>query len=506
MDTRYLLRPDITGSFDQRQAACKADYPGGPGLAVIHSDGDMELANTACTAGMCLLGVRWADDEWKWVDGQTLGWDGRSGGYHQWGPGQPEKTSQNDHEETTAALWGWEWHDAGSLDSPSGTTLCQASSPEHIELLPGIDWEMQNCRLEKDWQTLVSEFVKEKEEHASMTYPSHVTGGLGKLMKIDDMEVWLCYRGNLICALLFVRHCDIVSCDGEILIRSFMTMTHQTMNARREPTTCVGYILSNRKRGCPGPPTTIFNSSGPPHLGAQHGVTKALGATATPTVCVRVQMIHAVDKKRRKVRTDRISCVACAFALFCLLKRRSQAFVENGGPTMLRLGWTHVTGWTSSGCRQAVGSRFLPSQVARASDLSTAAVCWCAGMESASIELHLDATGCDRFVCFEKTLRFSLACSAPRGEAWLSASAPSGCRVGPSATKSRRQKMAWQSVPNGAQMPMTTSATVLQSLLASTRSLGLHARHYPNQVQDSLCCDRAGVASVSMTSHLSSTI
>ena len=126
MDTRYVLRPDITGSFDLRQAACKADYPGGPGLAVIHSDGDMEQANTACTADMCLLGVRWADNQWKWVDGQTLGWDGRSGGYHKWGAGQPEKTSQNDHPETTAGfgMWGLEWHDTGRL----GTTLCQMSS------------------------------------------------------------------------------------------------------------------------------------------------------------------------------------------------------------------------------------------------------------------------------------------------------------------------------------------------------------------------------------------
>ena len=213
-------------------------------------------------------------------------------------------------------------------------------------------------------------------------------------------------------------------------------MTHQTMNARREPTTCVGYSLRRRRCGCPGPPTTIFNSLGPPHLGAQHGVTKALGATATPTVNVRVQMIHAADKKRRKVRTDHISCVASAFALFCLSKRWSQAFVENGGPTMLRLGWTHVTGWTSSGCRQAVGSRFLLSQEARASALSTTEVCWFAGMESASIDLHLDATGCDQFVCFAKTARFSLACSALRGEAWLSASALSGCRAGSSATKS----------------------------------------------------------------------
>jgi hypothetical protein len=123
----YVLRPDIGGSFDQRQAACKADYPGGPGLAVIHSDGDMQLAEAACTADVCLLGVRWADDQWKWVDEQTLGWDGRSGGYQKWGEGQPQKTSQNDHSETTAAfgaMFGFEWHDAGSLDNPWGTTLC----------------------------------------------------------------------------------------------------------------------------------------------------------------------------------------------------------------------------------------------------------------------------------------------------------------------------------------------------------------------------------------------
>ena len=71
-----------------------------------------------------------------------------------------------------------------------------------VAVLPGIDWEMQNCRLEKDWETLVSEFVKEQEEDPSKTYPCLVTGGLGKLMKNDDMGVWLCYRGNLI-----VRYC-----------------------------------------------------------------------------------------------------------------------------------------------------------------------------------------------------------------------------------------------------------------------------------------------------------
>ena len=59
-------------------------YPGGPGLAVVHSDADMKRARKACKS-ICVLGVRWHKNEWKWVDGQTLGWNGKAGGYQRWG-------------------------------------------------------------------------------------------------------------------------------------------------------------------------------------------------------------------------------------------------------------------------------------------------------------------------------------------------------------------------------------------------------------------------------------
>ena len=44
----------------------------------------MKRAKKAC-AGICVLGVRWHENEWKWVDGQTLGWNGKAGGYQRWG-------------------------------------------------------------------------------------------------------------------------------------------------------------------------------------------------------------------------------------------------------------------------------------------------------------------------------------------------------------------------------------------------------------------------------------
>lgn len=122
------MRPDITGSFDDRQGRCLHDYPDGLGLAVIHSEADMQDAHSACTTGPCMLGLRWAGDQWKWVDGQSLGGDGRSGGYHRWADQEPEKTSENNHPETTVVLLfdgvEWLWHDSGSLDDPDGTTLC----------------------------------------------------------------------------------------------------------------------------------------------------------------------------------------------------------------------------------------------------------------------------------------------------------------------------------------------------------------------------------------------
>ena len=52
----YVLRPDITGSFDQRQDSCKHNYPDGPGLAVIHSDEDMERARKAVAEALSANG------------------------------------------------------------------------------------------------------------------------------------------------------------------------------------------------------------------------------------------------------------------------------------------------------------------------------------------------------------------------------------------------------------------------------------------------------------------
>jgi len=124
----YVERKDFGGTFDQRQAKCLKSYPGGPGLAVVHSAADMTRARKACT-GNCLLGVRWHQNEWKWVDGKTLGWNGKAGGYQRWGGSQPQKHSKNNHGETTAGFGPWgkdrmEWHDAGNVKSPFGTTLC----------------------------------------------------------------------------------------------------------------------------------------------------------------------------------------------------------------------------------------------------------------------------------------------------------------------------------------------------------------------------------------------
>ena len=131
----FHKRSDISGSFDARQAACLSAYPGGSGLAVVHSEADMVLAKAACGTGACAIGLRWHSNPgvWTWVDGQTLGGSGRLGGYHRWAGGQPQLTASNPgHGETAMAFGNWgdglEWHDAGSLASPYGTTLCGATS------------------------------------------------------------------------------------------------------------------------------------------------------------------------------------------------------------------------------------------------------------------------------------------------------------------------------------------------------------------------------------------
>ena len=54
--------------------------------------------------------------------------------------------------------------------------------------MPGADASLQHCKLDKDWETLISEIVDDDK--------NFVTGGLGKLMQKDVLEVWLCYRGD----------------------------------------------------------------------------------------------------------------------------------------------------------------------------------------------------------------------------------------------------------------------------------------------------------------------
>ena len=89
----------------------------GHGLAVILSEADMFRAQEVCS-GTCLLGLRWDGTEWRWVDGTSLGPIGHDDKqYINWGGGQPDKTSQNQHHEYAAAFgeWGDGWHDVGDL-------------------------------------------------------------------------------------------------------------------------------------------------------------------------------------------------------------------------------------------------------------------------------------------------------------------------------------------------------------------------------------------------------
>ena len=126
-DYDYEARSDISGSFDERQAACVSAYPGGPGLATVHSEAQMSLAKAACGSGTCMLGLRWHDSEWRWVDGVSAGRNGRSSDYQRWAGGQG--TPKDGGGETTAAFGDWgdglEWHDAGTLATGYGVTLCK---------------------------------------------------------------------------------------------------------------------------------------------------------------------------------------------------------------------------------------------------------------------------------------------------------------------------------------------------------------------------------------------
>eukprot|EP01051_Picozoa_sp_SAG22_P015003 SAG22_NODE_1904_length_3336_cov_1.495521_1_plen_621_part_00 len=162
----FAAREDITGSFDERQAACKRLYPLGPGLAVVHSDAQMTLAKQACRVprtnakgalkpgvpaltpgdpimeGTCLLGLRWKEPEgiWEWVDGRSLGANGR-GGYHRWARTDPPGPRTDPRTAAFGSSWmnqwggtesewarsGIEWHDARGLE----TTLC-ATGRRHI--------------------------------------------------------------------------------------------------------------------------------------------------------------------------------------------------------------------------------------------------------------------------------------------------------------------------------------------------------------------------------------
>ena len=140
----YKEHPDITGTFDQRQAACLKKYPEGPGLAVVLSSDDMKRAREACS-GQCLLGVRWVGDKWKWVDGRGLGRYGRlRGAYNNWEDATEDEMEQpvrslikdgntyrrkETPDYTTAGFGEWGdnkmiWRNLGDLSSPYGTTLC----------------------------------------------------------------------------------------------------------------------------------------------------------------------------------------------------------------------------------------------------------------------------------------------------------------------------------------------------------------------------------------------
>ena len=81
--------------------------------------------------GTCLLGLYWDGGVWRWVDGISLGRNGHDEiQYNNWGGGQPQKNSVNQHNEHAAAFgeWGDGWHDVGDLQHPYGTTLCHISS------------------------------------------------------------------------------------------------------------------------------------------------------------------------------------------------------------------------------------------------------------------------------------------------------------------------------------------------------------------------------------------
>lgn len=81
-------------------------------------------------------------------------------------------------------------------------TACAVPSvpakPFALESLPELDLSLQHCDFEKGWETLVNEYMQDE----TLWY----TGGLGKLMQTDVIEVWMCYRdhrcsteGNYMC-------------------------------------------------------------------------------------------------------------------------------------------------------------------------------------------------------------------------------------------------------------------------------------------------------------------
>lgn len=76
--------------------------------------------------------------------------------------------------------------DAGSLTSCSSAPV--ADKPFALASLPGLDLSLQHCKMDKDWETLVNEWQLDNE--------AWYTGGLGKLMQIDVIEVWMCYRNH----------------------------------------------------------------------------------------------------------------------------------------------------------------------------------------------------------------------------------------------------------------------------------------------------------------------
>ena len=69
-----------------------------------------------------------------------------------------------------------------------GTYTCCKNTAASIDSLPGVDTSMSSCHLDKDWPTITAEVTADQ----AAVY----TGGLGKLMKENELEVWLCHRDH----------------------------------------------------------------------------------------------------------------------------------------------------------------------------------------------------------------------------------------------------------------------------------------------------------------------